>query len=114
MENIQHNIAEEDLLKQVTIQLLENACLHSPENGIVELIVAMQSTDDQKQILSIQVSDQGEHYSDEEIENLFLSQEDDAGLSVAKTLVESQHGDIRVENGDAGPEVYVSLPIESA
>lgn len=105
------------LIEQVTINLLENAIIHSGSSKPVELIVKDQPND-----VSFTIRDFGVGIPPEKMSNLFdgtsytPSQTSDAhkgmgiGLSICKTIVTAHHGTITGRNHEEGAEFVFTLP----
>lgn len=115
--------ADRESLQQIFIHLLQNAGAATPNEGAIRIKTQMQSEDGVDYIL-IQITDQGGGISSENIPRVFtrLHRADNVliqgvgdtgiGLSIAKTLVEAQHGRIWVESKmGAGSTFSVLLPI---
>ncbi|MCZ7548745.1 MAG: ATP-binding protein [Anaerolineales bacterium] len=115
--------AEREALQQILIHLLQNAGAASPLEGNVTLKVKTRMEEDQEYVL-IQVTDSGGGISPEDLPRVFtrLYRADNVliqgvgdtgvGLSIARTLTESQHGRIWVESEPGvGSTFSVLLPI---
>ncbi|MBC6940788.1 MAG: hypothetical protein DWB59_12330 [Anaerolineae bacterium] len=101
--------ADREALQQILIHLLQNAGAASPLEGNVTLKVKTRVEEDQEYVL-IQVTDSGGGISPEDLPRVFtrLYRADNVliqgvgdtgvGLSIARTLTESQHGRIWVES----------------
>lgn len=112
----EHDIAaNEELLKQVWINLLDNAIKFSPENGSVALHIQS----DEKQT-TISVSNQGNEITDEQKKKIFnkfyqgdeshSSEGNGIGLALVKRVVELHQGDIVVESEQGVTKFIVILP----
>ena len=112
--------ADERRLKQVLVNLLDNAVKFTPEGGQVELDV---SGDETLRIVHITVRDTGIGIAQEDMERLFqpfvqldasLSRRYEGtglGLSLVFRMIEMHGGSISVESEvDAGSQFTVSLP----
>lgn len=106
---------------QVLINLLSNAIKHSPEGGQITI----RSMQVQKDIM-VEVEDQGEGIPEmrqRQLFNRFLSPGDDSessqlglglGLSVVKTIIEAQHGQVGFRNAPNGGALFwFTLPLSS-
>jgi signal transduction histidine kinase len=115
--------ADREALQQILIHLLQNAGAASPLEGNVTLKVKTRMEEDQEYVL-IQVTDSGGGISPEDLPRVFtrLYRADNVliqgvgdtgvGLSIARTLTESQHGRIWVESEPGvGSTFSVLLPI---
>ncbi|MCB2202373.1 HAMP domain-containing protein [bacterium] len=107
---------------QVLINLLSNAIKHSPEGGRITI----RSLQVQKDIL-VEVEDQGKGIPEilqNQIFNRFLSPGDDSessqlglglGLSVVKTIIEAQHGQVGFRDAPNGGALFwFTLPLSSS
>jgi two-component system phosphate regulon sensor histidine kinase PhoR len=96
-------IGEEDKLRQVLVNLLENAFRFTPEQGRICVSALLQP-----QFVEIQVSDTGAGIAAEHIPHVFerfykvdRSRRDEGtglGLAIVKHIVQAQGGDVRVES----------------
>ncbi len=114
---------DREALQQILIHLLQNAGAATPAEGTIGLRVQMQKEKNQNYLL-IQVSDTGGGISAEDIPRVFARRyradnsliqglgDTGVGLSIAKTLVEAQHGRIWVETeAGVGSTFSVLLPV---
>ena len=93
----------EDLLKQVWINLLDNAVKFAFEHGVVRVDIS-----ETADFIEVAVSDSGETIPKEEFENIFnkfyqkdkkaLSEGNGIGLSVVSHIVKLHHGTVSVES----------------
>ena len=105
------------LIEQVTVNLLENAIVHSGSTKPLELLVENHSHN-----VSFTIKDYGNGISSERLENLFdgtsytPSQTSDArkgmgiGLSICKTIITAHHGTIIGQNHAQGAEFIFTIP----
>lgn len=120
MERIQ---IDREALQQILVHLLQNAGAASPVEGTVRLKVETRSEDSQDYVL-VQVTDSGGGIPPEDLPRVFtrLYRADNVliqgvgdtgvGLSIAKSLAESQHGRIWVESDPGvGASFSVLLPV---
>lgn len=104
------------LIEQVTINLLENAVLHSQSDKGIDLLV-----EDHPDSVSFTIRDYGVGLSKEMLDNLFdgtaysSSRTSDArkgmgiGLSICKTIIAAHHGTLIGRNHAQGAEFVFSL-----
>ncbi len=118
-EFAEHQIcANQDLLKQVWINLLDNAVKFSPPGGRVELGVKAQENS-----LLVTISNQGDPIPEKERERVFhkfyqcdrshATQGNGLGLSIAKRVVELHRGRIWVDCPEGTVCFHVELPNEA-
>lgn len=107
--------ANEELLKQVWINLMDNSIKYSPENETVTFLI-----NDTAEMIEIIIKNSGPKI-DEEIQQRIFSkywQEDVShssegtgiGLSISKKIVDLHHGEICVESNDRETQFIVRLP----
>jgi signal transduction histidine kinase len=114
---------DRDALQQVFIHLLQNATAASQAEGTITLRVQIQSESD-RHFISIQVTDTGGGIATEDIPRVFARRyraehsliqgvgDTGVGLSIARALVEFQHGRIWVETEPGiGSTFSVLLPV---
>ncbi len=107
--------ASEELLREVWINLLDNAVKFAPEGGAVELTV----TEDQE-TLCVTVSNTGQGIPPEKQDKIFnkFYQADDShatagngvGLAIVRRIVELHHGTVSVRSQDGITAFSVILP----
>lgn len=115
-------LADGEKLREVLINLIDNAIKYSPDGGAVLVRITGDET-----MARISVSDQGIGIADTDIEQLFdrfnrIDREDMAsirgtglGLYIVKEFVEAMDGDVGVESVPGrGSTFTVALPRESA
>ena len=111
----EHRImANEELMKQVWINLLENAIKFSPENGTIGVTVAQRAGR-----LSVSVRNAGETIPPEEQEKIFRkfyqadtshsSEGNGIGLAIVKRVVELHQGTVEVRSENGGTTFTVTL-----
>lgn len=110
--------ANEELLKEVWINLLHNAVKFSPEYGPVQVRIFQQ-----KDAVRVSVANSGQ-IPEEEQSRIFrkfyqadrshFSAGNGVGLSIVKKIVELHRGTIRVESKDGAVAFTVTLPNEEA
>lgn len=106
---------DEELLKQVWINLIDNAVKFSPENGEIEILII-----DGEQSITVSVKNYGSHIDEEERIRIFnkfyqadsshSSQGNGLGLAVVKKIVELHNGEITVDSRDNFTIFSVCLP----
>ncbi len=114
---------DRDALQQILIHLLQNATAATHAEGNITLRVRMES-ENGSHFLSVQVADSGGGISSEDVPRVFARRyraehsliqglgDTGVGLSIAKTLVEAQHGRIWVETETGvGSTFSVLMPI---
>ncbi len=114
---------DREALQQILIHLLQNASAATPAEGTIALRVQMQKEKNRNYLL-LQVADTGGGISTEDIPRVFARRyradnsliqglgDTGVGLSIAKTLVEAQHGRIWVETeAGVGSTFSVLLPV---
>ncbi len=114
---------DRDALQQIFIHLLQNATAATQAEGAITLRVRLQS-ESNKHFISIQVTDTGGGIASEDIPRVFARRyraehslieglgDTGVGLSIAKALVEAQHGRIWVETeAGNGSTFSILLPI---
>ena len=105
----------EELMKQVWINLIDNAIKFSHESG--ELAIDVKGNNNR---LFVTITDRGEEIPQENIGRIFdrFYQADESrategngvGLAVVKKIVDLHHGRISVESSDGATSFTVSLP----
>ncbi len=105
------------LIEQVTINLLENALLHSGNSERIDLIVT-----EYPEYVEFKVKDYGQGIPAEKMDTLFdgtaysMSQAADVkkgigiGLVICKTIIDAHHGTISGKNHENGAEFTYTLP----
>ncbi|MBU2538981.1 MAG: HAMP domain-containing protein [Proteobacteria bacterium] len=104
-------------MKRVLINLLNNAVAATNDNGVIEIILVC---DQERDLVSFEVRDNGSGVSDEDKLRLFepyFSRKKTGtglGLAIASTVVADHHGYIRVkDNEPKGTRFIVELPLGS-
>ena len=112
--------ADERKLKQVLINLVNNAIKFTPENGRIELDLSM----DEENFISLYVIDSGYGISEEEINNVMrpfgrarysVSKSIEGtglGLPLAKSIVELHEGELKIISNKekSGTTIEIRLP----
>lgn len=112
----EHNIeANEELLKQVWINLLDNAIKFSPDKRCIEV-----SIKEQEDTVSVSILNSGNEISSEEQQKIFnkfyqadtshATQGNGVGLSIVKQVVELHGGEVTVSSKNAVTVFTVTLP----
>jgi len=107
--------ANEEMLKQVWINLIDNAVKFSPRCGTVELEIL-----DMGENLCVKVNNTGSEIPEEKREKIFskfyqadeshATQGNGIGLAIAKNIVRLHRGEIRVNSGNDITSFSVMLP----
>jgi signal transduction histidine kinase len=118
--------ADQDAIRQVLVNLLENAREVTPTNGEITLRASLQGGDHQQPYILVQVCDQGEGIPSEYLPRVFsrFGQADgkpvpgtggkSSHLSIVKMLVENSGGRIWVDSQpEAGATFSILLPVTS-
>lgn len=105
----------EELLKQMWINLIDNAIKFSPEDGTISMDIR-----DKGDAIEIRITNEGEELSDATKKNMFRKfyQGDEShtgegngiGLSIVKKVVELHCGDIRPTYEDGKINFFINLP----
>ena len=108
--------ANEELLKQVWINLLDNAVKFSPVGGTVMVRIVRMQRD-----VTVSITNSGNEISAEDRERIFnkfyqadkshAAEGNGIGLAIAKQVTQLHRGGITAENGDGTVTFRVSLPI---
>lgn len=108
-------VANEEMLKQVWINLLDNAIKFSPVNSEVSIEILPQL-----EVINVLVKNQGPKLSDNELKHIFnkfwqgdtshSSEGTGIGLSIAKRIIELHHGNISVNSNEEETIFQVLLP----
>ena len=110
--------ANEEMLKQVWLNLIDNALKFTPEGGRIAVTIARDWA------LTVAVFNSGSFVSEENRERVFRKfyQEDPShstrgngvGLSLVKAIVELHGGTVVCSSDDAGTTFTVTLPLRPA
>lgn len=109
--------ANEELLKQVWINLLENAVKFSPENGMIEIAVWQE-----RDRLLVSVQNHGPQIPEEKLDKIFnkfyqadeshASQGNGVGLAIVKRIANLHGGTVRVKSDYLATCFTVELPTQ--
>ena len=115
MQNEYHITGSEELLREVWLNLLDNAIKFSPEWSVIRVAVAKQGS-----ITAVSVTNTGSMIAQEEKGRIFQKfyQADRShaaagngiGLAVVKRVVELHRGEITVDSGENETTFTVLLP----
>ena len=107
--------ANEELLKHVWINLLDNAIKFSPDSGIIEITIVRDG-----RYISVRITNNGEKIPGEALGKIFKkfyqadeshsSQGNGIGLAVVKKVVELHKGTVAAESSDSITAFTVKLP----
>ncbi len=117
-------IGDEFRIRQVLINLLDNACKYTPIGGHISLTLELSQCSGKRHILTFRVTDDGMGIRPEFIEHLFdpfsqdrrsmSSQGVGLGLSITRNLVHLMNGELNVESTEGkGSTFTVELPLEA-
>jgi len=112
----EHDIeANQELLKQVWVNLLDNAVKFSPDNGTIELQI-----DESDSTLSVSITNSGGEISPEHQKRIFnkfyqadeshASEGNGIGLAIVKRVAELHGGEATVQSKDGRTTFTVELP----
>ena len=106
---------DENWLGEAFLNLLKNACEHTPENGIIR--VQMERTE---AAFFCIIEDSGGGVASDELPKLFQrfyrTQHQNKngagiGLAIVKEIIQRHHGNITAENGQYGLKMTISMPM---
>jgi signal transduction histidine kinase len=116
--------ANKDALQQVIANLLQNACLVTPEDGEIKLITKVEQKENEPNYVHISVTDQGGGIDKVDLPRIFSRRykmenpaikgigDTGVGLSIVKSLVELHKGRIWVDSHEGvGSTFIVLLPL---
>jgi signal transduction histidine kinase len=113
--------ANKDVMQQILANLLENACVVTPEDGEIRLFARIERKENEPNLLHVSVTDQGGGIADEDIPRVFTRRykienpliqgigDTGVGLSIVKSLVELQKGRIWVDTQEGIGSVFSLL-----
>ncbi|OQX87633.1 hypothetical protein B6D60_03485 [candidate division KSB1 bacterium 4484_87] len=113
-------VADEDMLKQILLNLFTNAVRHSPAGSTITLIWKLLP-----QAVEVRIADQGEGMDEKTLQHIFepffqgkasVSKREKGaglGLTLAKSMIEAHDGSISVQSEPGkGTTVIFTLPLE--
>ena len=110
--------ANEELLKQIWINLTDNAVKFAPHGGAVNIDVS-----ESENVLAVTVSNTGSYIAEEERDRIFnkfyqsdrshSSEGNGVGLAVVKRIIDLHGGNITVSSSEEGTAFRVELPQRS-
>ncbi len=116
--------ANQDALGQILANLLQNACIVTPENGEIGLVVNVEQKENEPRFLLISVTDQGGGITKADLPRVFLRRyklenpliqgvgDTGVGLAIVKSLVELLKGRVWVDTqAGVGSTFSVLLPL---
>ena len=108
-------MANQELLKHVWVNLLDNAIKFTPQGGTVGVEIQ-----ERGEALAVTVRNTGSRIAPDQLEKIFhkFYQADEShsaegngiGLALVKKIVQLHEGEVRVESDDAGTAFTVTLP----
>lgn len=108
--------ANEEMLKQVWINLIDNAIKFSPQNEMIEIDIRKRG-----QMISVSVINKGETIPEEKLSQIFnkfyqgdeshASEGNGIGLAIVKHVISLHHGEVSVTSHDKTTKFTVSMPI---
>ena len=115
IEGSAHIRCDENWLGEAFLNLLKNACEHTPDNGLIH--VKLERTE---AAFFCVVEDNGGGVAPEDMPKLFQrfyrAQHQNKngagiGLAIVKEIIQRHHGNIAAENGKHGLKMTISMPI---
>lgn len=110
--------ADPEQMKRAVVNLIDNAA-EAVENSALKEIWVLTRLDQEREIVSLVVSDSGPGISPEAKERLFLpyfstkQRGTGLGLAIVSRIISEHHGSIRAEeNGPLGTRFIIELPLE--
>ena len=106
--------ANSNLLMQVFVNLINNACDASPDGGTITI-----NSSTKNGSINVETIDQGSGISDHHLDNIFepffttkpVGQGTGLGLSLAYSIVNNHGGKLRVGKSTSGTSMIVTLPL---
>jgi signal transduction histidine kinase len=116
--------ANKEAMQQILANLLENACIVTPEDGEIRLFARIERKDIEPNLLQVSVTDQGGGIDKADIPRVFTRRykvenpliqgigDTGVGLSIVKSLVELQKGRIWVDTQEGIGSIFsVLIPL---
>ncbi len=109
--------ADGNLLMQVFVNLINNACDASPDGGTVRILGSIENNE-----LTVETTDEGSGIDELHREHIFepffttkpVGQGTGLGLSLAFSIVNNHGGKLRVGDSDTGTRMILNLPLVPA
>ncbi len=109
-----HVAGDANLLMQVFVNLINNACDASPEGGRIAIYAIRHEND-----ITVNITDQGAGIEHEHRAQVFepffttkpVGQGTGLGLSIAYSIVSKHHGRLRIGDTKSGTQMIVNLPL---
>lgn len=114
---------DSDKLEKIITNLISNASKYTPDNGLIEMEVGINSTDSESGTINISISDTGLGIDQKELDRIFnpfyqtgngkmITNGTGIGLALVKSLVTFLKGQIHIEsNLNNGTQVSLTLPL---
>ena len=116
--------ANTEALQQILANLLENACIVTPENGEIRLFARVERKENEAVLLHLSVTDQGGGIEKEDLSRVFTRRykvdnpliqgigDTGVGLSIVKSLVELNKGRVWVDTQEGlGSTFSILIPL---
>jgi signal transduction histidine kinase len=116
--------ANKEAMQQILANLLENACIVTPEDGEIRLYAKIERKENEPNLLQVSVTDQGGGIDTADIPRVFTRRykvenpliqgigDTGVGLSIVKSLVELQKGRIWVDTQEGIGSIFsVLIPL---
>lgn len=115
VEGSAHIRCDENWLGEAFLNLMKNACEHTPDNGIIRVHLVRTEA-----VFFCTMEDNGGGVSSEELPKLFQrfyraqhQSKNGAGigLAIVKEIIQRHHGNIIAENGQHGLKMTITMPM---
>ena len=115
MEGSAHIRCDENWLGEAFLNLLKNACEHTPHDGVIR--VQLERTES---AFFCVIEDNGRGVASDELPKLFqrfyrsrygCKNGAGLGLAIVKEIIQRHHGSIAAENGERGLKFSISMPM---
>jgi signal transduction histidine kinase len=123
-EKLPEICANQEAIRQILANLLENACIVTPEDGEIRLFARVERNEKESDLLHISITDQGGGIDKEDISRVFSRRykvenplidgigDTGVGLSIVKSLVELHKGRVWVETSvGIGSTFSILIPL---